>query len=260
MATATKISIANRALLALGMPQSQISDFNQGSVAAGACATLYTPTFEMLARSAYWNCLRQQVVLSLIQAAQGTPENPMGTTLPLPPTPWLYSYQLPADCLQARFIVPSCPSQAQGSPPISQAMVSAPALLPMESIPFRVAYSTDINNNPIQVILTNQTQAQLVYTVNEQNPQIWDSMFQSAMVASLAAYLVPALSLNMPLMEMQIKLAEKIIEQARVRDGDEGTTSQDHIPDWIKARNAGGSNGYNDINDGGYCNMSWGFM
>lgn len=261
MATGTVLSICNRALLAIGMPQAQISDINSGDVAASACATLFTPTYEALARSAYWNCLRQQATLSLIQAAQGTPENPQGTSLPLPPNPWLYAYQLPSDCLQARFIVPSIPTQPSGTVPISPNLVAAPALFPTESIPFRVAYSTDANNNPLQVVLTNQTQAQLVYTVNQQNPQIWDSMFQAAMVASLAAYLVPALSLNLPLAQMQIKLAEQLIEQARVRDGDEGTTSQDHIPDFIRARNAGGGTGYCDGNlYNGYCDMTWGFM
>lgn len=244
-------------MLSIGS-QSQISSLDEGSTEANACSTLFTPTFETLARAAFWNCLRQQKTLSLIAAAQGTPENPSGTILPLPPTPWIYSYQLPSDSLQARFVVPSLPSQ--GANPISPAMLYAPTIIPIESIPFRIAYGTDINNNPIQTVLTNQTQAQLVYTVNQPNPQIWDSMFQSAMVASLAAYLVPALSLNMPLAQMQAKLAESIIEQARIRDGDEGTTSQDHEPDWIRARNIGATTGYGYGNNCGYSDMSWGFI
>lgn len=260
MATGNIISICNRSLLSIGS-QSQISSLSEGSTEANACNTLFTPTFESLARSAYWNCLRQQAVLSLLAAAAGTPENPDGTAMPLPPTPWLYVYQLPSDSLQARFIIPSLPSAITGGIPISTAFVGAPTILPTETIPFRVAYATDLNNNPIQIILTNQTQAQLVYTVNQPNPQIWDSQFQAAMVASLAAYLVPALSLNIPLAQLQVQIAERIIAQARVRDGDEGTTSQDHIPDWISARNAGatmwnGSGGYGY----GWCDMNWGFV
>lgn len=261
MATGDILSIWNRALLSIGS-QSQVSSPTENSTQADACNTLFTPCFESLARAAYWNCLRAQVVLSLIAAAQGTPENPDGTVLPLPPTPWLYSYQLPADSLQARFIVPSVPTQASGSIPISPSMISSATYFPTESIPFRVAYALDVNRNPIQIVLTNQTQAQLVYTVNQPNPQIWDSMFQSAMVASLAAYLVPALSLNMPLAAMQAKIAEQLIEQARVRDGDEGSNSQDHQPDWITARNVGGSTGYSGgYGNGGYVtDMCWGFI
>lgn len=261
MATGSVLSICNRSLLSIGS-QSQISSLNEGSTQSDACNTLFVPTFEALARAAYWNCLRAQVVLTLIQAAAGTPENPDGTSMPLPPTPWLYSYQLPSDSLQARFIVPSIPNASQGNPPISPAMIASITCLPSQNIPFRVAYATDINGNPLQIVLTNQTQAQLVYTVNQPNPQIWDSQFQAAMVASLAAYLVPALALNITLMQIQVKLAEQIIEQARVRDGDEGTTDQSSIPDWIYARNLGSTTGYcgGGSSNGGWCNMSWGFM
>lgn len=260
MATGNILSICNRSLLSIGS-QSQISNLNEGSTQANACSTLFTPTFESLARSAFWNCLRAQTTLTLLAAAQGTPENPDGITTPLPPSPWLYSYALPSDSLMARFILPTVSALGTSTVPVSAAMISAPTMIPGQGdIPFRVAYSTDIYNNPIQIILTDQSQAQLVYTVNQPNPQIWDSAFQSAMVASLAAYLVPALALNMTLMQMQIKIAESIINQARVRDGDEGTTSQDHIPDWIRARNAGGSTGYYDGFGYNGCNdMFWGY-
>lgn len=260
MATGDILSICNRSLLSIGS-QSQISNLNEGSTQANACGTLFTPTFQNLARAAYWNCLRAQAILSLLAAAAGTPENVDGATLPLPPTPWLYSYALPSDSLQARFIIPTLNPTSVGTP-ISQALQPAQSPVTNQSgqIAFRIAYSTDVFGNPIQVILTNQTQAQLVYTVNQPNPQIWDSAFQSAMVASLAAYLVPALSLNMQLMQMQASIAEKLIENARIRDGDEGSTSQDNIPDWIRARNIGG--GY-DCNNGAlgnsYSDMPWGY-
>ncbi len=258
MATGNVLSICNRALLSIGS-QSQISNLNEGSTQANACGTLFTPTFEALARSAFWNCFRKQATLSLLAAAIGTPENPQGTTLPIPPVPWLYAYQLPSDSLQARFIVPSLNTNSiNGSVPISTAMFNAPTVIPVQGqIPFTVAYSTDSNNNPIQVILTSQTQAQLVYTVNQPNPQIWDSQFQAAMVASLAAYLVPALSLNIQLAQIQIAQAERIINQARVRDGDEGSTCQDHTPDWIRARNGGSGDEYGFGPYGGYSAMTW---
>ncbi len=239
----------NRALLAVGN-QSQISSLNENSPQANACNTLYTPTFEQLARSAPWNCLRKESSLTLLAAAQGTPENPDGTTLPLPPTPYLYQYAQPSDCLQMRFIVPSLPAPNAGVPIFSTNTGAATWLPNGGQIPYAVAYATDSNNNPLNVILTNQSQAIAVYTVNQPNPQIWDSLMQGAMVASLAAMLVPALSLHMPLMQMQIKLAESMIQQARVRDGVEGVTSMDNTPDWLRARQGAssmyGRNGYNN--------------
>lgn len=258
MATGSTLSIINRSLLAIGS-QAQVSSLNEGSAQANAASTLFTPTFESLARSAPWNCLRKEATLTLLAAAQGTPENPQGTTLPLPPTPWLYSYAQPSDCLQVRFIIPSLPAPNAGVPIFSVNTGAATWMANGEQIPYAVAYDTDSSNNPINIILTNQSQAIAVYTVNQPNPQIWDSLFQAAMVASLAAYFVPALSLHMPLMSMQIKLAENMIQQARVRDGNEGTTNMDHRPDWMRARQGAtgiqGRFGYQGY--GTYGSMCW---
>jgi hypothetical protein len=160
-----------------------------------------------------------------------------------------------------RFLVPSLPTPNAGVP-IYSVNTGAPTWLPNSGqIPYVVAYATDANNNPLNVILANQSQAIAVYTVNQPNPQIWDSLFQAAMVASLAAYLTPALSLNIQLMQAQVQVAERAIMQARVRDGDEGVTSMDHIPDWMTARrgatgrfwNYGGPGGYNYT----WSNMAW---
>lgn len=240
MASANQISVINQALLAIGS-QSQVSSLTEGSDQANAAATLYTPRFEALARAAPWNCLRQQKQLTLLAAAQGTPENPSGTILPLPPVPWLYSYAVPSDSLQIRYLVPSLPAQNAGVPLFSTPTGAPTWLRSRSQIPYAVAYSTDSSGNPLQVILTNQTQAIAVYTVNQPNPSIWDSMLEQAMVATLAAWFVPALSLHLPLMQAQIAIAERLVMEARVRDGVEGVTSMDNTPDWIRAR--GGATG-----------------
>lgn len=258
---ASVVSLVNRALLSIGA-RATIASLTEGSTEADAAGILYTPTFEALARSAPWNCLRQQQVLSLLAAAQGTPENPDGTTLPIPPIPWLYSYELPSDSLDVRFILPPLPNASSGTN-LTTVNNTAATWLPSDGqVLYTVAYATDSQGNPIQVILTNQTQAICVYTVNQPNPIIWDSLFQAAFVASLAAYFVPALSLNLQLMSMQVKLAEQAITQARVRDGDEGVTCQNRNASWMTARMTGAL--YADSGDGyapwlyaNYSNMTW---
>lgn len=257
---ASQIDICNRALLGIGA-RAQVSTItpSDGSTGADACAILFTPTFEALARAAQWNCLRKQATLTLLAAASGTPENPDGTTMPLPPTPWLYTYAYPSDCLKMRSIVPSLPSSPPGNVPETTYNNSAGTNLNFGGqILYQVAYGTDVTNNPIETILTNQTQAQAIYTVNQSNPVIWDSQFQAAMVASLAAYLVPALSLNLTLMNASIKTAMGVIMDARVSDGNEGVTVMDHVPDWIRARgyNAGWIPGYGNSLYG-YDDMVW---
>jgi len=257
----TKLEIANRALLAVGA-RSQVSSISpsDGSVEGDAISLLWQPTFEQLGRSAAWNCLTKQSTLSLIQAAQGTPENPDGTSYSAPPTPWLYAYSYPSDCLAMRYIVPSLPTSTGGSAPATTINNSAGVWLPTGGqIPFSVTTEYTSNNSPYLVVLTNQSQAQAVYVVNESNPAVWDSLFQAAMVASLGAFLVPALSLDMSLMTLQIKTAEGAIKQARASDGNEGVTTMDHTPDWIIAR-AGAQGfglGYGFSLWGGYVNMSW---
>lgn len=262
-ASSSTVSLSNRALLSIGA-RAQISDLSEGSTEANAISVLFVPTFEALARAARWGCLRNQATLSLLGAAEGTPENPDGTTLPLPPSPWLYQYAYPSDCLSIRYILPTFSnSTPTGAVPLTTASVAAAAWLPGGGqIPFAVAYSTDANNNPIETILCNTTQAQAVYTVNQPNPVIWDSLFEAAFVAALAAYLVPALALDLPLMQISIKTADVAIQQARVADGNEGVTCVDHIPDWIQVRSSGtlfgyGSGGLAPWLYGGVADMVW---
>lgn len=255
-----QLNIANRSLLAVGA-RNYISSLNpsDGSVEADAISTLWTSTFEQLGRSAPWNCLTRQVTLSLLLAASGTPENPSGTTFNLPPSPWLYAYGYPSDCLDARFIVPSYPAATGSVTPNTTVNNAAGSWLPNGGqIPYAVSTILDLNNAPLTVILTNQDQAQLVYTCNQPNPAGWDSLFQEAMVASLGAFLVPALSLSLPLMDRCIKQAEGAIATARARDGNEGVTVMDHNPDWILARAGAQGFGYGNYNSGGmYYNICW---
>lgn len=261
MATGDLLSICNRSLLAVGA-RSQISSVSpsDGSAEANALSVLFTPTFESLARTAHWNCLRKQVVLPLLAAASGTPENPQGTSLPLPPTPWLYAYAYPADCLAMIYLVPSFPSSTGSTPQTTINNAAATWLPSGGQIVFQVTtYQLTPQSSPVTVILTNQEFAQAAYTANLPNPAQWDSLFQAAMVSSLGAFLVPALSLSLPLMQMCIKQAETAIGKAQAMDGNEGVTSMDHTPDWMQARRGGsgyGYGGYGGFNQG-WISMNW---
>lgn len=255
----SQIDIANRALLSIGA-RASISSFSpsDGSVESDAINILWSPTFEQLGRAAPWNCLTKQKTLTMLYAAQGTPENPDGTSFTTPPSPWLYGYVYPADCLLFRFVVPSYPNQTGSNPPATTISNSSAAWLPSGGqIPFAVTTLSDTNNTAQLMILTNQDQAQGVYNVNQQNPNGWDSLFQQAMVSTLGAYLVPALSLSLPLMKMSIDTAEAAIARARAQDGNEGVTSMDHTPDWMLARSGGSNWGTGLSTWGGYCNIMW---
>lgn len=261
---ASQLDLCNRALLSVGA-RTQISSVfpSDGSTEANACATLFQSTYEQLARTAPWNCFRNQVNLSLLAAAIGTPENPDGSVLPLPPAPWLYQYAYPSDCLQFRWLVPYCPNTDNSSdPPQTSINNTAPSYIPTQGqIPYAISYAASPKyNNPLITVLTNQEYATAVYTINQPNPAAWDSLFQQAFVAGLGVYLVPALSLSLPLMQMCIKTAEMAITQARVSDGNEGVTVMDHLPDWMVARTGSPGyygTGYSNCPNGGWSDVNW---
>ncbi len=233
----SQVDMSNRSLAQAGARE-QIISFNEGSVSSINCSLLFQPTFEQLGRAAHWNALRFQDTLTLLKAAQGTPENQTGTVLPIPPQPWLYEYLLPNDCLFVRFLLPTFLPQI-GSVPIFPTPSSlAPTLLPRQQIPFVVG-TDKVNGNLAKIILTNLSLAQIVYTQNNPNPDFWDSQFQAAYVASLAAFLIPPLNLNMALLKTQVAIANQIIAEARSADGNEGVVSQNREASWIVARGAG---------------------
>src|ERR1700677_2636362 len=202
----TQLSVSALALLATG-PQSTVSSIfpSDGSPAANAINTLYSFVFQQLARSAKWGCLNKQVSLTLLQAAQGTPENETGTSLPIPQQPWLYAYLYPSDALLIHQIrCPILPYAGTSTPQTTVNNVVTPWIGQNQAIPFVIGTTQDNLGNPLEVVLTDQQQAVANYTADLENPANWDPMFTAAFVASLAAYLVPVLSLDKQLQTMQM--------------------------------------------------------
>lgn len=214
-------------------------------------ARQYQLRIDALHRAAHWNFARKQVALNVLKAAQGTPENPAGTTLPIPPYPWQYEYSYPADCLAARFLIPDPPLTGTTNV-LAGGTVQTPTWFPPIGFKFVVAVDTDKNGNQIKVILSDLEYAQLVYTARIQNPDLWDPQFVSAAAATLGAWLVNPLARNAQVLKEQIQIATNIITSARISDGNEGVTSVDHLPDWMSVR------GWTGINNGTFSDpLAW---
>lgn len=145
-----------------------------------------------------------------------------------------------------------------GAVPIFPTASSIPPYVgaPRQAIDFAVATDT-VSNSLTKVILTNLSTAQIVYTQNNPNPDFWESEFQAAMVASLAAFLIPPLNLNMALLNMQTKMADQIIETARATDGNEGVVSQNREASWIMARGCGSEIDTGYYGGYSYPDMNW---
>jgi hypothetical protein len=108
---------------------------------------------------------------------------------------------------------------------------------------------------PQRVILTNQEFATLSYVKQVTDPDIWDPIFQDAMVNKLGADLVMALTGDKGLANACVAMANASIQEARKADGNEGLTINDVTPDWIRMRGINWTEGYSS---GPYVGFDWG--
>lgn len=243
------VMLCNLALSQVGA-RAQVQSINpsDGTAAGDACSLLYQPTVDAFARAAHWNCLRfqsgplgstQPPPLQLLKAAVGTPEQVANPALAAPPQPWAYSYALPPDCLKARFLIPQL-TQSPTTPPLTTAGgVMLPIGISIGAIPFTVAVDFDAQGNEAQVLLTNLSQTQLVYTRRLTNIALWDSQFVMGAKAALAVWLGPGLNGSAGLMQAAMGIAKQTLDAARVSDGNEGPQSEDYPATWMSIRSGG---------------------
>lgn len=238
------VDIGNLALDAIRARANVTSIFpSDGSLAADVISKQYQIRIDALFRAANWNCARSQTTLTLLKAAAGTIENVSGTLLPLPPRPWLYEYAWPANpyCLKARFILPLADIAAGTVPQTTGGGSSTWFGGFNQTVPFLSGSDLDASGNQIRVILTNQSQAQLVYTARITDPDLWDSSFTEAAISTLAAWICQPISGSNDLAKMNVQTAGATIMAARLADANENTSAVDNTPDWIQARWRGGS-------------------
>lgn len=240
----TDTDICNRALGSIGT-KSTIGSMEEDSNEAVQCRLYYDTTRTSLLRAAHWNFARETGYLTLLKAMPGTPENPgPGSerwTPDYPAPPWLYSYLYPEGCQAVRYIQQALYSQGVAGTPIFSTPL--PGVLPQVQGPgqrFIVATDKNKQNNRTNVVLCNQPQAIAVWTADIEIPDLWDSLFQDAMTDALASRLCIALTGKLGLAQERAKAALQSLDVARVRDGDEGLTVNDHIPEWIRIRGYAG--------------------
>jgi hypothetical protein len=206
--------------------------------------------------------------------------------------PWIFSYAWPVDCVKARFVPATRhPFGGTGIPPGNIAIPPNPLMsglnegqfhhqrptrfvVSSDSIPNLTGAVTDWSQLPDTsrtmgqgltsqtVILSNQPRAELVYTRLIIYPDQWDPLFRQAFVAYLASQTVMALTtdrkLGVSIRQEQIAVAKMALEQARIRDGDEGWPNIDREASWIRARIVGPWSGSGfGFNGQGVLGYSW---
>jgi hypothetical protein len=239
------LDIANRALSSIGARSgaagtvSALASFNEQSNEAFQVNLLFAATQNDLLRAAHWNFARKTATLSLLKSAPGTPENPTTTATvwsnAFPPPPWLYEYSYPADCLKMRMICREV-RYSGGGVGFGYPVLSGFGGDGGRYQKFAVANDVDLQGNPVTVVLADANHAIATYTALIKDPDLWDSNFQQCMVAALASRLAMPLTGDKQLKSEALQEAQMYVMNARVSDGNEGTTTVDHVPDWIAAR------------------------
>ncbi len=95
-----------------------------------------------------------------------------------------------------------------------------------------------------RVILTNQEFATLQYVKQVTDPNVMDTLFQTAWINLIASGLCMALKGDKAFANGLIQEVNHAIEQARAIDGNEGLTINDVTPDFIRIRGVAYSEGY----------------
>lgn len=243
--TTLPVTLVNRALDDAGYKGDPLGDLTQGDFVSRLALRNYDSTLRQMCAAAHWNFLRRETQMELLgDATQQFNQNKEV------PKPWTYMYRWPVDCVNPRFVKKQFVNgfNPDGSPTyIAIPSWNSPTPFIVGDAPLPNDADSDWQSaeghspESTRVVLTNQLGATLVYTGIIQYPDAWDPLFEQALVALLAARF--ALPVNrddrkfgMVMRRDNIQIAREALNTARIRDGNEGWTIQDHTPDWIRAR------------------------
>lgn len=259
----TPSAIAAQVLDAIGATY-DLGDISEGSREAQVILRAYGQCLRQLLRGANWDFARKTTPLMLLADRTGqTPD--VGTVVP---SGYVYEYAYPQDCMKLRFIQRNHQSPGSTFPPGNISIPPGVTMIPnlggndhgSRPRPARFVIATDSNYpaspgsltfdtqgegpNSRTVILTDVKEAHATYTALILYPSQWDSLFRAALVAYLASEVALPLTADkkfgLEIRGQQIQIAKMKIEQARLVDGNEGTTTSDISVDWMNARRTGG--------------------
>lgn len=239
----TNTDIANRALDAIAARATITSLDDDQSAEAKIIRRWYATTRDDMLRAAPWSCATVMGRLTLQKSMPGTPTNPDSATTwdpaTMPALPWLYQYAYPADCLFVRWVAPEF--FATGSyQPFSVSLPQQFSSQRPAVSRFEIALGTDTLGSEATVVNTSAENALAKYVKRVETEDLWDAAFQTAMVLALASNICFAVSGSKEAKRFATQQAAAAIERARARDGNEGLTINDHIPDWLRVRGYAG--------------------
>lgn len=228
----TDTEICNMALDMAGV-RANIASIDDNTQPARTCKRWYYAVRDDVLGKAQWNAGLTAVTLAVLKSLPGTPDNDgtatvWSSTLPMPY--WNYEYAYPADCAKAMYVIP------QGDYVSLVTRAQTYGLRPLykdSAVPFKIA-----NGGEARVILTNAYQAILIY-IKRIPEALFDADLTRAIAATLAYQISIPLSGDKSLARGNFDLAERLVNEAILRDAQDGITVQEVPVDWLDARNEG---------------------
>lgn len=204
------VEICNLALARIGVQT--INSLTEGSAQSTHCGLLYAPTRDALLRMVPWRFATARQTLAALADATA-------------PAEWSHVYQLPSDCLAARYIEPpgglsACADMADPDPVVVS--LNAPA-----TPKFEVRGRT---------VLTHQPDAVLIYTAQIENPTQFDPLFVEALSYKLAADLAMPLQSDREMRNLMMRDFRLLMSSAMAANGRDAPARIDRDASWIAGR------------------------
>lgn len=215
---ASVVDICNAAIAHYGgSAQVTAIDPPDGSAEAGRCARFYPMARrEMMSLPGLlFNKKRQQLTQT---------DNPSSV--------WTYAYALPSDCLRARRILSQALLQSTAFWPFSE-------VITVDQLTFfdeRGSADFDIEG---QVLLTNEPEAVLLYSVDVLDPARFPPTFVTALSYLLASYLVGPVIKGRPGAQAAAQYRQMATSMARssaAEDANQSSASAEYFPEGIRVR------------------------
>jgi hypothetical protein len=176
---ASDVQICNLALLRIGEKQ-QVGDLGDNSTPAKACSVLYPMTRDTLLAKTDWHWARKHAVLGLLTYARSG---------------WKFVYALPDDLVKCCYV---SNGNRPGASYLSNAITlfgyangyfNDASVLVTPAVPFDV----ELGDSGKRVLVTDQENAELIYTSSATDPGSMPPLFVDALAWQLAAELSLAL-------------------------------------------------------------------
>jgi len=185
---ASEIQICNLALYNIGVHS--IESLSENTKQAAACNTFYDITRDAVLSDYAWGFAKKREVLALETDTYSG---------------WDYAYAYPTDCLKAHKIYDATGEIAG-------------------RIEFEISVNNDLNK---RLILTNEEDAELLYTARVTTPNLFGALFIEALSFAIAARLAQPLKADLKLRDEMNKEYALRLFRAEARDANEAHQKPD---------------------------------